>query len=216
MVRAFLVLAVLLLAACASAPDDPPPPPRAGDCATLRVWSNGFHTSLALQAGDLPAGHPVRALYPQAAYFLIGWGERGFFMDPDPGFFAGLAAILPPSPSTLQVMAHSAPLEETLWRPEEIVTVAVSAAGMAALADGVAKTLALDDGGAPAVLGEGRLPGRSVFLAARPGFHLFYMCNQWTAERLAEAGVPVRPSGTFTAGGLLEALAESAPSTCPP
>ncbi|MEO0981360.1 MAG: DUF2459 domain-containing protein [Pseudomonadota bacterium] len=214
--RCFGLILAVGLAACASAPSDPPPPPSPGDCVTLRVWSNGFHTSLALQAAHLPEAHPLLALYPEAAYFLVGWGERDYFMDPEPGAFDALGAILPPSPSAVQVMAHSAPLEETLWRPARLVEVAVSEAGMARLAGAISETLERGADGAPVALGEGRLAGRSQFLAARPGFHLFYMCNHWTAQRLAEAGVPVRPGLSFTAGGLLGALGDDAPTACPP
>ncbi len=212
---AFVLACLVGLAACASAPSHPPPPPQAGDCTTLGVWSNGYHTSLAIRAEDIPAEHPVRVLYPEAAYFLIGWGERNYFMDPDPGIIDAVAAVLPPSRSALQVMAHSAPLEDTLWRPQEMITVAVSEEGMAALVDAIADSLENDADGMPLALGEGRLPEKSMFLAARPKFHLFYMCNQWTAERLSEAGVRLKPAFIFTAGSLLNSAANGAPSQCP-
>lgn len=183
---------------------------------TVTVWSNGWHTNIALPADAMEADHPLRTLFPEAGHFLIGWGERDFYLDEDPGFWTGLDAIIPPSPSVMQVIAADEPVEERIWRGEETVKVALSRTGRARLAREIGETLALDEAGAPVIVQGGRVEGTSLFLEARPGFHLFHMCNHWTAARLGAAGVKLRPSLAFHAPWLMGALKRNAPQSCPP
>lgn len=203
---------VLLLSACASAPVSPP---TASDCLTIRLWSNGWHANLAMPADALNEDHPLRALFPEADYFLIGWGERDFYMAMNAGFWKALKAIIPPSPSVMQVIAADEPVENALWPGSDLVEVAISRAGAERLAEGLARSLAYDDAGVPIILDDGRVTGASYFLAARPNFHLFNMCNHWAAKRLQEAGLPVTARISFTAPGLLNAVRRKTPPSCP-
>lgn len=182
----------------------------------IRVWSNGWHTNIALPASAMRPDHPLRTLFPEAGYFLIGWGEQNFYLDEDPGFWTGLNAVVPPSPSVMQVIAGEAPVEETLWPGEEVIDVALSEAGLARLVRELAETLVMDSDGRPVVLQSGRVEDASAFLQARPGFHLLHMCNHWTAARLASAGVELRPRLAFHAPWLMNALKRKAPRHCPP
>jgi hypothetical protein len=207
-----LAAAALITAGCAT-PGAPPPSP--GDCVMIRVWSNGFHTNFALSADVLGNDHPLVGLFPEARYFLIGWGERDYYRAEDAGFWLGLKAVTPPSPSVIHVVASETPVEDSIWRPREIVDVALSGAGADRLAQSVADALAYDDAGAPIALGEGRVPGASLFLEARGDFHLLHMCNNWTASRLVEAGVPVEPGLAFGASSLMDALERKARRDCP-
>jgi len=210
--RLLLPFAAMLIGACASVPSDPP---TADDCMTIRLWSNGWHANLALPAEVLNEDDPVRTLFPDAQYFLIGWGERDFYMATDAGFWKGLKAIIPPSRSVVHVIAADEPVEETLWRPRDLVEFAISESGAKRMAEGISKSLAYDEAGTPIILDQGRVAGASYFLAARGNFHLFNMCNHWTARRLQEAGVPVRASISFTARGLMSAIRRKAPPSCP-
>ncbi len=47
--------------------------------------------------------------------------------------------------------------------------------------------------------------GRALFYHARGKFHMFRMCNRWTAERLQLAGCSVRPRLTVTASQAMTA-----------
>ncbi|MEO1242834.1 MAG: DUF2459 domain-containing protein [Pseudomonadota bacterium] len=182
---------------------------------TVRLWSNGWHANLALPADVFNEAHPVRTLFPDAQYFLIGWGERDFYMATDAGFWKGLKAIVPPSPSVVHVIAADTPVEDTQWRPRDLVQFAISQAGAEQIADGIAKSLSYDETGTLIIVGEGRVAGASHFLAAKGNFHLFNMCNHWTARRLREAGVPVRAGISFTAPGLVSAIRRKTLPSCP-
>lgn len=205
------LFAAICLSACGSVPNVPL---TADDCMTIRLWSNGWHVNLALPAETFEEDHPVRTLFPDARYFLIGWGERDFYMADEAGFWKGLKAIIPPSPSAIHVIAADAPVEDTLWRARDLVTLAISRSRAEHMARGIAASLSYNEKEIPIILGEGRVAGASYFLASRGNFHLFNMCNHWTAKRLQEAGVPVRVRISFTASGLMGAIRRKAPSSC--
>lgn len=206
------LLAVVIIPACAS-PGAPPPTP--ADCTTIRLWSNGFHVNLAMRAGLFEETHELRKLFPEADYFLIGWGERDFYMATKGGLWKALKAITPPSPAVMQVIAAKEPVEDRIWPGRDVVTLAISDAGAKNLARSIAQFIKYDRNGEPIVLGPGRIEGGSVFLAAHGNFHLLNMCNHWTAARLREAGVPVRARISFTAPGLMHAVKRKTRPVCP-
>lgn len=85
MIARFFRYAAMLITLFASACVSPPgPPPTPGDCATIRLWSNGWHVNLAMRAELFDRDHVVRRLFPEARYFLIGWGERNFYTSKNP------------------------------------------------------------------------------------------------------------------------------------
>lgn len=210
--RPAILSCALLLTACASAPGAPP---TEGDCMTIRLWSNGWHANIALPAEAFEDGHPVRTLFPDARYFLIGWGERDFYMADDAGLWKGLKAIIPPSPSVVHIIAAEAPVEDRLWPPSDLAEFAISESGARRMTAGIAASLAYDEEGALITLSEGRVANSSLFLAATENFHFFNMCNHWTARRLREAGVPLRSGISFTAPALMKAVRRKAPASCP-
>jgi len=215
--RAFLQpLTVLILALLLSGCTSPPaPPPTHGDCITIRLWSNGWHANIALPAGVLDENHPLRTLFPEKSYFLIGWGARDYYMAEKAGFFDGLKAIIPPTPPAIHVIAGDNPVEEGLWPPQDMVEFAISESGVRAMGERIAAIISFDEQGEPIIVGEGRVAGASHFLAAKGNFHLFNMCNHWTARLLRDAGVPLSPWLSFAASGLLSAAKGTMPATCP-
>ncbi len=216
------LIALLLLAAwlscvgCASS-GGRAAAPTAQNCIRITVWSNGAHTSLALPAAAFEPSHPVRRLFPEARHFLIGYGERDFYLDPDPGVWRVIRAGTPPSPAVLHIIAsETGPVERTVWFPKETQRVAVSREGLARITADIADAMRLDAQGAPIITSAGRVPGASVFVEAQPGFHLFHMCNHWAAGRLRNAGVAINPRLAFYAPWLTGALARREAGLCPP
>ncbi|MEL7027883.1 MAG: DUF2459 domain-containing protein [Pseudomonadota bacterium] len=206
------VVIALALAACSSVSA---PPPTADNCVPIRLWSNGWHTNFAFPAETLPADHPIRTLFPEATHFLVGWGEQDFYMAMGSSFWGGLKAIVPPSPSTLQIMAADEPVERRLWPGRDVIDVALSQEAAQRFSAALRDAVYTDEAGAPIVLGEARIPEAGLFIKAREQFHFFHMCNHWTAARLRDAGVPVSARVSFTAGGLMRAVERKTPDRCP-
>lgn len=126
-----------------------------------------------------------------------------------------MKAVIPPSPAAIQAIAGKEPVEDTIWPGRDVVTIAISDSAARELALTIGKWIVKDESGDPIVLQQGRVAGKSVFLAARGNFHFFNMCNHWTAKRLREAGVPVRARISFTADGLMRAVKRKTDRACP-
>ena len=74
------------------------------DCVEFQVSDNGWHTNFYLSADVFPEDHLFRQDYPAARYFVIGWGDEGFYIK-GPSVRRGLDAVIPPSPTVVHVIA---------------------------------------------------------------------------------------------------------------
>jgi uncharacterized protein (TIGR02117 family) len=202
MLAALRTATVLALAACAApdgAPADAAP-------ATQRVYvvNHGKHAGLALRAADVPPDWPARGDFPDAAFFEVGWGDRDYYMHPDPGLWLALKAALWPTPAALHIAAVDDALEH-YFAALEIVELAVSAAGLPRIVEYVQRSHALDAAGRPIALGRGQY-GRSRFYASRERFYFPRTCNAWVAGALRAAGLAVDPAAAITAEQLFAQL----------
>jgi len=186
------------------------PPATADDCVEIGLWSNDWHTSFTLRADVLPAGHPLRRLYPQARHFLVGWGDADFYRSDGTDLGLGLKALLPGGKTVVHVIAAQRPVEES-FTPAEMVYAGLSRAGAAQLAQALSSSLALDAAGAAIPVAPGQHGAQSRFLAARGPFDLFTVCNHWTARTLRSAGVDVNGAFTYRGDWLTREVRRRAP-----
>jgi uncharacterized protein (TIGR02117 family) len=187
------------------------PPARAGDCTVIGVWSNGFHTSLALGADQLPASHPIRALYPDQTYLLIGWGDLPFYRSMGNDMTLGVQALLPGGQSGLHVLASAVPVQRW-YIGKEVLPVALSREGLAQLAQYITDSMALTADGAAKVAG---FEQQGYFLEGQKDFHALNVCNHWTTRAMRAAGVPVNAALAFTGDAAIALIGWAAPSRCP-
>lgn len=183
---------------------------------TVYVVSHGWHSGIIVPAAlahahDWPAGSE----FPRAQYYEVGWGNRAYYQDTDPGWWLGLRALLWPSPGVLQVVAIEGPAQ-TAFPGAPMLAVRLSHEGAQRLAAAVAASHARDAGGAAVAFGPA-LYGQGRFYASVERFHLFATCNVWVARRLREGGIELQPSLALTAGMLFGQLArhELAPAAFP-
>ncbi len=188
------------------------PPATKGDCVDVGLWSNGWHTSFSIPAEMMPADHPLRRLYPQARWFLVGWGDSSFYRSDGTDLLLGLKALLPGGATVVHVIGSKRPAEET-FIPAELVTVGVSHAGAQALAARLKTSLDLDANGNVRVVSLGQHGPQSRFLAARGAFDLFQVCNHWTARALRSAGVDINAAFVYR-GALLTAQVRRRAPAC--
>lgn len=194
--RAVLLLLIVWLAAA---------PGAAGADRNVLAVNIGWHVGLAFAAGDLdPAVFPEVADFPEARWIEVGWGDAGFYQDPDPGLGAMLDAAFASEAAVLHLVAM--PVEPERYLPgAEVVAIPLDDGRFARLVAHVASQV--DRGGRPRAeaIGPGLYPV-SRFYPAFGRFSLERTCNTWAAQALAAAGVPVDPAGVVRAGTLMSRI----------
>lgn len=201
-----IALAVWLAACGSPAPPLPQLPDGPAD-RVIHVVSNGWHTGLVIDRGDLPAGRiPEAGDFPDARYLEFGWGDREYYPSRDPTVGMALAAALTPSPAVLHLAGRAArPLSAA---PDiEVLAVRLTSPGLDRLVARIDEAFERPAGGRAAIVSPGLYPD-SHFYNAHGEFHLFNTCNTWVADNLAAAGVPLRP-GVITADDLMDRLREA-------
>jgi uncharacterized protein (TIGR02117 family) len=196
-----MALAVLL-AACRSEGTSPRPGP-VDETEAVYLVGHGWHAGLVIPRTPATAAHwPEQAAFPYATSLEVGWGDRDFYQDPNPGVGREIKAALWPTRSVLHVVGFSRPV--TAYFPHsEIVRLDLTRTAVDSLAAYVHAAYARGEEGRPFPLGPG-LYGESRFYAARERYYFFKNCNRWTARALRVAGLPLYPSEVLTTGDLFK------------
>lgn len=203
--RAGLVLVVLtsaLLVACSAPPKGLFPPGPHQPYKTVYLVSHGWHAGIVVRRTDIPPGiWPQHNDFPQAEYLEIGWGDRDYYMTPQPHPGITLKAGLLPTESVLHIVGFSGPV--TRYFPHsEVIRLDLSAAGFERLCAHLANSYAEDAAGRSQPLGPS-LYGDGRFYLSRETYHAFNTCNVWTARALRAAGCPITPAFTLTVDTLM-------------
>jgi uncharacterized protein (TIGR02117 family) len=144
---------------------------------------------------------PVLTNFPQARYLEFGWGDAAYYQAPDPTLGMTIAAVFWPTPTVMEVVPWQVVAEGVA--DSETVALHVSDAELQAIAKSI------DDSFVQPISATGNgyqvAQGRALFYHARGKFHMFRMCNRWTAERLQLAGCSVRPRLMMTASQAITA-----------
>jgi uncharacterized protein (TIGR02117 family) len=202
---AILLLIVLTLAT--ARPGDPRLyPPKGGVVQVVYLIDNGFHTDLILPRYPIVArGGPLAAAAAATStddWIMVGWGDARFYEATSPW----QDRLLDAARAALGGRATTVHLEGVAVRPDRawrtgVHPIFVSGPGLTALLARVDRSFALNPAGAPIALPVPRQPGEAFF-ASREDFDLFHLCNHWTAELLAAAGLPTTPVLDTVPGGL--------------
>lgn len=139
--------------------------------------------------------------FPQARYLEFGWGDAAYYQAPDPSLGVTIAAVFWPTPTVMEVVPWQVVAENA--EDSETVVLHVSDTELQAIAESI------DDSFVQPIsatgIGYRVAGGQALFYDARGKFHLFRMCNRWTAERLQLAGCSVRPRLMMTASQAITA-----------
>ena len=153
-----LILAVVVAAAARALAAEPP-------ISSIFVVTHHWHTGIVARAADVPPGRwPDAEAFAGAEFVEVGWGDRDFWMAPRETIGLALQAALLSEASALRVLWFDGPVERSL-PASDVVELAVSRAGLAALVDFVAESYARTPAGRPIDLGPGPLPGSRFYLA---------------------------------------------------
>jgi hypothetical protein len=169
------------------------------------VIDNGLHSDLVLPTAPLRlrSGAMAEALesLPPTAFVTLGWGDARFFADSSPEagrLLDGVRALLAPGNVSLIRL-------ESLDRPpqqayrERVLALSLSARGFDRLAARLDRSFA-----SPAALAPPfpRRASDARYFPSVERFSLLHLCNHWTGELLAAAGLSTRPGLDTVAEGL--------------
>lgn len=206
-VRVFVVLLTALLLGCAAPPKGLFPPGANQTVRTIYLVSHGWHAGIVLRRADIPMTiWPEHNEFSEAEYLEIGWGDKDYYMTPEPNFGIMLKAGLLPTASVLHVIGFNGAV--TRYFPHsEVIRLDLSETGFEQLCSYLANSFSRDEAGhsqslGPSLYGDGR------FYLSRENYHAFNTCNVWTARGLRAAGCPVTPAFTLTVDTLMNRAAE--------
>lgn len=161
---------------------------------TIYIINNGFHTDLALPVDQVMRHGGVLAQAGNTSrgqkWIIYGWGDLGFFSAKGVSVARasdGLRALFSPgNPSVIRVFGSDRRPDQAYDSAKAIV---LSPAGFDALAahmDASFTTMAGAPVAAPVVTDE-------AFFLSREHFSVLRLCNNWTADQLAAAGLKTAP-----------------------
>jgi uncharacterized protein (TIGR02117 family) len=194
------------------------PPAPGAPTTEVFVVSHGYHSGIIVSRHSLMDVASRRGLDTLGAvatrfasfdWLEIGWGEERFYREvPTLEFMtAGLAAralLRPGNASVLHVVGFENH-PRAAFANSDLVRLELGDAGFVRLAGKLDASFARDGASSlPQELGPG-LFSTSLFFRANGAFHLFNVCNHWTASLLDAAGLPTAPVlATLPAGLLLD------------
>lgn len=171
--------------------------PAADKGVTIYVLNNGFHSDIVLPADRVMARGGVLAEAGKAGggrkWLVYGWGDKGFYTAKGVSFarmLDGLRALFRPgNPSVIRVYGVDASPERAFVEPIASPVV-ISEAGFAALAQSL-ETSFVSEGGKPVVADIAKPD--DMFFTSHEHFSIVRLCNNWTSDQLAAAGLPMTP-----------------------
>ncbi len=157
--------------------------------ATTPVWvvGNGFHSSLALRARDVPFLAEVSS-EPLVDELLIGWGSADVYRGKVDALHI-LKAIFYPGASVL----HTVPIQGSVthrFPRADVIRLELTNSQFRILLHDLDAAFARDTHGRRIFLNAGFFPG-SRFYSATGHFYFPRMCNMWVAQRLRACGEPI-------------------------
>lgn len=171
--------------------------PPASDSIPVYVLNNGFHTDIALPADRVMARGGILAkagrLAGDGRWLVYGWGDAGFYTNSGLSLIRaadGLRALFhPDNPSVIRVFALTR--EPTRAFKDNIASrIDLSRDGFDAMAQHMEASFTIRNN-EPVVADVGA--ASETFFSSREHFSIFRVCNNWTSDQLAAAGLPTSP-----------------------
>ena len=168
------------------------------------VIDHGIHTAIVMQSAQvLPVIGLQDSIYNKYRYVEIGRGDAGFYQDAEEKLSTALAALFYSTPAVLHLRGYNRPPYQR-YPQSRTLEVRLSRIALQKLVDALADSFAMENGVAIEV-GEG-IDERSHFFAALGSYHLFYTCNNWTAEMIELADYPLNHRWAFFAGSVMKQI----------
>ncbi|MFT5226598.1 MAG: hypothetical protein ACI8XX_002360 [Polaribacter sp.] len=168
------------------------------------VIDHGFHTAVVVDAKPLLAKLGLRdSLFWQFKYIEIGRGDAGFYRAEDETVLVTLKALFLSTPAVLHLSAYNK-LPVNKFPLSQTIGIKLSKSAMEKLLDAIVSDFSLEEGRAIELA-----PGRdkdSRFFQSKGSYHLFYTCNNWTADMIEQAGYPINHRWSFFSDSVMDQL----------
>lgn len=167
----------------------------------IYVVNHGWHTGIIVELTDIPLSLlPEKQHFKGARYLEIGWGDAGFYQSRQISTSLALKALF----TQTQSVMHLASFRDSVhhyFQASKIITLRLKQTELDFLIKNISDTF-VRKGGIATPLMQGRY-GKSFFYPAAPKYHLFRTCNNWTAQMLQYANIPVKNWLSGSATGLI-------------
>ena len=171
---------------------------------TVYVVNHGIHTAIVVDAKPLVARLGLtNTLFNNYKYIEVGRGDAGYYQAKESVFMVTLKALFLSTPAVLHLNVFNSTPDK--YFPEsESIEIKLSKLSMERLYDNLARNFSLNKGVA-IELAIGRNE-RSRFFKANGQYHMFYTCNNWTAEMMRKSDFPIRYQLSFFADSVMKQL----------
>ena len=214
MAAVFLVAFVIV--GCSASPSVIQPEPERNPVHSHPVFvvNHGWHAGLIVSASDVNQAVPeLQSRFGNAAFYEIGWGDKGFYQAQDITIGLTLQALFWSEGAVLHVVAMDA-MPERYFAGEPLLSTCLSDNELAALRAFIASSFVKDDSGHVVALGPG-IYGNSEFYEGVGRYYWLNTCNNWTAKALRSAGSDIHPTLKLTAGSVMKYLGSHRRSCSP-
>ncbi len=203
--RLFYSLTILLsLSACANKNLQPYLENYSGYQNLVYVIDHGIHTGIVIETKHILQMLGLQeSLYKKYRFVEIGRGDAGFYQDEEENSSTALSALFLSTPAVLHLRGYNNPPYKR-YPLSRTLEVRLSGQALQNLAEAVAGSFVLNHGKAVEVA-KGK-DERSRFFKADGTYHLFYTCNNWTAEMIQLADYPISHRWAFFADSVMSQI----------
>lgn len=172
----------------------------------IGVVDEGWHTGLILSANEL--NQPLNTLkhwFPKTTkYFVFGFGNRKYYMLPNPGLGTALAALFP-SKSVMFVQGLTKKSQNAFLKNVKIAWICLSPIELQRLDVYIANYFTKKRNGKLIKIGKG-LSYCSHFFKSPAVYDAFYTCNTWTANALHFSGLLINYKGVLFSAQIMSEI----------
>ena len=172
---------------------------------TFYIVRHKWHTGIVIKISEIPHKLlPEKNHFPKAKYIEIGWGDAAFYRAKHVNFELISNALLFPTKSVVHIVGFENPVE-VYFDNVQIFKIESNQKNYRKMVSFIGQSLSREANQIAKPIGPGRY-GSSNFYNGVGNYHLFRTCNNWTAEALLNAGIPISNMMGGTAGGVSSQL----------
>ena len=172
---------------------------------TFYIVRHKWHTGIVIKVSEIPYNLlPEKNHFPKAKYIEIGWGDAAFYRAKHIDFELISNALLFPTKSVVHIVGFETAVE-VYFDKLQIIKIYSNQKDYRKMVNFIGQSLFRGTNQIAKPIGPGRY-GYSNFYKGVENYHLFRTCNNWTAEALINAGIPISKILSGTAGGVANQL----------